>query len=218
MVRTASVEKPSGSARRIATSPTARATRRISWARTVWLSGFAALAWAQSGGDLRGLTAGLTGLQGAIGDVEQHHRGEHRRGADGALEAGQPGGKAAQVPARLRRRCPAADFAGRALPRPLRRRQPRRAPLALGLRRQHRGDVEQHHRGEHRRGADGALEAGQPGGKAAQQQTLRVEPSRAPYAVASLAALLWLSGFAALAWARATRRISWARTASIAAM
>ena len=36
------------------------------------------------------------------GDVEQHHRGEHRRGADGALEAGQPGGKAAQVPARLR--------------------------------------------------------------------------------------------------------------------
>ncbi len=34
------------------------------------------------------------------------------------------------------------------------------------------------------------------------QQTLRVEPSRAPYAVASLAALLWLSGFAALAWAQ----------------
>ncbi len=34
MVSTASVEKPSGSARRIATSPTARATWRISWART----------------------------------------------------------------------------------------------------------------------------------------------------------------------------------------
>ncbi len=34
MVSTASVEKVSGSARRMATSPTARATRRISWART----------------------------------------------------------------------------------------------------------------------------------------------------------------------------------------
>ncbi|GJE72315.1 hypothetical protein CHKEEEPN_3869 [Methylorubrum podarium] len=34
MVSTASVEKLSGSASRIATSPTARATRRISWART----------------------------------------------------------------------------------------------------------------------------------------------------------------------------------------
>ncbi|MBK3426563.1 apolipoprotein A1/A4/E family protein, partial [Methylobacterium sp. IIF4SW-B5] len=38
-----------------------------SLAALLWLSGFAALAWAQSGGDLRGLTAGLTGLQGAIG-------------------------------------------------------------------------------------------------------------------------------------------------------
>ncbi len=34
MVSTASVEKFSGSASRIATSPTARATSRISWART----------------------------------------------------------------------------------------------------------------------------------------------------------------------------------------
>ena len=36
-------------------------------AAAVWLAGFAALAWGQANGDIRGFLAGLSGLQGAVG-------------------------------------------------------------------------------------------------------------------------------------------------------